>query len=421
MMKKFFTVATMFALVVGFAACGGGDDEPTPTPPSTEQPGDNPTDDPTDDPTDQPSADAVKFVNRVTSASTGLTLAATHSFLEVSDEVAPVEVEFAVFNAEGQNITDAATVYVVEGNSSVRVADAKYTPAATGKYQFWASYKTQNTKSDALLEVVAVADMPETLADTNPSSTDFKHHALLIKATGVNCPNCPRATEGIHLFFEHSDYADNTVQMALHTYDDGHLLSSKGAITLTRQAGLGASYPAIKLNFKEFVPTLGSDEIANMLDEKISAICLNASETAIAVATSYNEETGAISVAAKVKCDEPNKYKVSAVLLQDNVYFYQQGAQKTEHHMHEAIVRAVAPATGVGYALNNGEETELGTTYDFCSEFAVSDLYSKGTGEHTLDVLRDARVIVYVQTADKVVDNVVSCGLNQKVGFLYNE
>ena len=120
-MKKFFTVATMFALVVGFAACGGGDDEPTtPTPPSTEQPGDNPTDDPTDDPTDQPGADEVKFVNRVTSASTGLTLAATHSFLEVSDEVAPVEVEFAVFNAEGQNITDAATVYVIEGNISSR-------------------------------------------------------------------------------------------------------------------------------------------------------------------------------------------------------------------------------------------------------------------------------------------------------------
>ena len=30
MMKKFFAVATMFALVVGFAACSGGDDEPTP-------------------------------------------------------------------------------------------------------------------------------------------------------------------------------------------------------------------------------------------------------------------------------------------------------------------------------------------------------------------------------------------------------
>lgn len=401
-MKKFFTVATMFALVVGFAACGGGDDEPT-TPPA-----------------EQPGANEVKFVNRVTSASTGLTLAATHSFLEVSEEVAPAEVVFAVFNAAGEDITDAATVYVVEDNTSVRVADAKFTPAATGKYQFWASYKTQNTKNDGILEVVAVSDMPETLADAAPTSTDFFHSALIIKATGVNCPNCPRATDGIHMFFENSAYADNAVQMALHTYDSGHVLSSKGAITLTRQAGLGASYPAIKLNFKNLIAGY-SHEIANALDTEIGAICSKAAETAIAVSTSYNEETGAISVAAKVKCDEPNKYKVSAVLLQDNVYFYQQGATSAEHHMHNAIVRAVAPTTGVGYALNNGVETALGKVYDFCCEFNANELYSKGTGEHALDILRDARVIVYVQDNTKEVDNVVSCGLNDKVGFAYNE
>ncbi len=406
MMKKFFTVATMFALAVGFAACGGGDDETTPPPPpSTEQPGN----------------EEDKFVNRVTSASTGLTLAATHNFVEVSPEAAPVEVEFAVFNAQGQDITNAASVYVIEGSTSVRIVDAKFTPTATGKYQFWASYKTDNTKNDALLEVVAVADMPETLADTNPTSTDFFHSALLIKATGVNCPNCPRATDGIHMFYENSAYADNAVQMALHTYDEGHLLSSKAAITLTRQAGVGGSYPAIKLNFDKLVATGYSSEIANTLNKEIGAICSKPAETAIAVSTSYNAETGAISVAAKVKCDDPNKYKVSAVLLQDKVYFYQQGATKAEHNMHNAIVRAVAPTTGVGFALNNGEETELGKVYDFCCEFNTSDLYSKGTGEHTLDIARDVRVIVYVQDGNKVVDNVVSCALNEKVGFSYNE
>ena len=38
-----------------------------------------------------------------------------------------------------------------------------------------------------------------------------------------------------------------------------------------------------------------------------------------------------------------------------------------------------------------------------------------------LDVLRDARVLVYVQTSDRVVDNVVACGLNKQVGFDYNK
>ena len=396
-MKKFFTVATMFALVAGFTACSSSDDGGS-TPPA---------------------APAEEFVNRATSNS-GLTLAATHHFLEVSAEAEPTEIKFAVYN-NGQDVTSDASVYVLEGNNSKKLVDAKFTPEATGVYQFWASYGLENTKADALLNITAVSDVPTILADENPASSNFFHSALIIKATGVNCPNCPRATDGIHMFFDQSNYADNAVQMALHTYDDGHVLSSKGAITLTRQAGLGASYPAIKLNFDKLIPTGYSADIAKALDKEIGAICSNASETAIAVSTSYNAETGAISVAAKVKCDEPNKYKVSAVLLQDNVYFYQQGADKAEHNMHDAIVRSVAPATGVGFALNNGEETTTGKVYDFCCEFNASELYSKGTGEHALDIARDARVIVYVQTADKVVENVVSCGLNQKVGFAYND
>lgn len=386
----------MFALVAGFAACSSSDDGGS-TPPA---------------------APAEEFVNRATSNS-GLTLAATHHFLEVSAEAEPTEIKFAVYN-NGQDVTSDASVYVLEGNNSKKLVDAKFTPEATGVYQFWASYGLENTKADALLNITAVSDVPTILADENPASSNFFHSALIIKATGVNCPNCPRATDGIHMFFDQSNYADNAVQMALHTYDDGHVLSSKGAITLTRQAGLGASYPAIKLNFDKLIPTGYSADIAKALDKEIGAICSNASETAIAVSTSYNAETGAISVAAKVKCDEPNKYKVSAVLLQDNVYFYQQGADKAEHNMHDAIVRSVAPATGVGFALNNGEETTTGKVYDFCCEFNASELYSKGTGEHALDIARDARVIVYVQTADKVVENVVSCGLNQKVGFAYN-
>lgn len=394
-MKKFLTVAVMFALAVGFTSCGGDDGGSTPPP-----------------------APTGKYVNYAKSES-GLTLAATHHFLEVSEEAEPVTIEFAVYN-NGQDVTSNASVYVVEGNSSKKLVNAKFTPEATGVYQFWASYGVDNTKNDALLSITAVSDMPAILADENPSSTNFERGVLLIKATGVNCNNCPRATDGIHMFYDNSDYADNTVQMALHTFDSGHALSSKAAVTLTSQAGLGASYPAIKLNFDKLVPTLGSSEIARLLDNEISAICANTSETAIAASTSYNEATGTISVAAKVKCDVPSKYKVTAVLLQDNVYFPQVGAFKEEHNVHSAIVRAAAPTTGVGFALNNGEETKAGEVYNFCCEFKTSDLYAKGVGEYALDVLRDVRVIVYVQATDRIVDNVVACGLNQQVGFAYN-
>ena len=426
-MKKFFTVATMFVLAVGFAACGGGDDDGGTTPPTTEQPGDNPNDNPNDNPGDVPGdgtevQPTEKFVNYATSKS-GLTLAATHFFLEVSEEAEPVVIKFAVYDQAGQDVTADASIYVMEGSNSVRVADAQFTPTATGKYQFWASYKTNNTKADALLEVVAVADMPAILEDTNPSSKDFKRQALLIQATGTDCMYCPNAIGALRKLFGNQNYADKAVLMALHTYNTGDPLYSQAAKKLTAQAGLGASYPAIKINFDNNMLAAGytSDSFYSFLTSNITEICSQAAETAIAVSTSYEEATGRISVAAKVKCDNPGDYKVTAVLVQDNVFCRQQGTNDTSFWIHEAGAKDVEPKTATGFALNNGNTTEVGDVYDFCCEFNKSALYAKGTGDYALDVLRDARVLVYVQANGKVVDNVVSCGLNQQVGFVYND
>ena len=426
-MKKFFTVATMFVLAVGFAACGGGDDDGGTTPPTTEQPGDNPNDNPNDNPGDVPGdgtevQPTEKFVNYATSKS-GLTLAATHFFLEVSEEAEPVVIKFAVYDQAGQDVTADASIYVMEGSNSVRVADAQFTPTATGKYQFWASYKTNNTKADALLEVVAVADMPAILEDTNPSSKDFKRQALLIQATGTDCMYCPNAIGALRKLFGNQNYADKAVLMALHTYNTGDPLYSQAAKKLTAQAGLGASYPAIKINFDNNMLAAGytSDSFYSFLTSNITEICSQAAETAIAVSTSYDEATGRISVAAKVKCDNPGDYKVTAVLVQDNVFCRQQGTNDTSFWIHEAGAKDVEPKTATGFALNNGNTTEVGDVYDFCCEFNKSALYAKGTGDYALDVLRDARVLVYVQANGKVVDNVVSCGLNQQVGFVYND
>jgi AraC-like DNA-binding protein len=201
-----------------------------------------------------------EYVNRVLS-NTGLTLMATQHFVEPGEAI-----KFAVLDENGNDVTAEAKVYVIENKVHKPLSNKTYVCQEVGTYQFWAFYNDLETRHDALLEVISVTDKLDVLADANPTSTDFFHRALIIKATGVNCPNGPRATDGIHMFFDNSDYAENAVQMALHTYDDGHVLSSKAAITLTSQAGLGGSYPAIKLNFDKLIPTLGSPEIAKMLN-----------------------------------------------------------------------------------------------------------------------------------------------------------
>ena len=419
-MKKFFTLAVMFALAVGFTACGGSDDngDTLPPPPNqdTELPGGNPDDAPEATP-------ETRFVNSVTSKKSGLTLAATHNFLEVSEEAAPVVIKFAVFDQDGKDVTADASIYVMEGSNSVRVEGAQFTPTTTGKYEFWASYKTGNTKADAMLEVVAVADMPAILEDSNPSSKDFKRQALIIQATGTDCMYCPNAIGALKKFFSNQNNAESAELMALHTYNTGDPLYSQAAKKLTAQAGLGASYPAIKINFDNSMLAAGyaSDAFYTFLTTNISEVCSKQAETAIAVSTSYDEASGRISVAAKIKCDNPGDYKVTAVLVQDNVFCRQQGTNDVDYWIHEAGAKDVRPESATGYALNNGKTTEVGDVYDFCCEFNKSALYAKGTGEYALDVLRDARVLVYVQANGKVVDNVVSCGLNKQVGFTYND
>ncbi|MBO7294478.1 MAG: hypothetical protein J6U65_03585, partial [Bacteroidaceae bacterium] len=344
-MKKFLTWATMFALVVGFSACGGGDDETTPPGSGDGGQGSNPT----------PEVPvAPKYVNQATSKN-GLTIAATHNFVEVSAEAAPATIEFAVFNKDGQDVTANASVYIIEGSSSTKLASQKFTPETTGTYQFWASYGTENTKADAVLSVTAVSDIPAVPADENPASKDFKRRVLIVQGTGVTCQYCPNAITALHNFFNNATNKDKAVLMALHTFTSGDPLYSAAAEKLRIQAGI-SSYPTLKLNFDNNYLGFGLniDGFNSFLNNSIPEICNEGSESAIAVATSYNEETGVISVSTNVKCDNPGEYKVSVALVQDNVFFQQSGTTDVNLWVHEAGVKDIAPASGNGFALNNG-------------------------------------------------------------------
>jgi hypothetical protein len=411
-MKKFLTWATIFALVVGFSACGGGDDETPPPGSGDGGQGSNPT----------PEVPVkTEFINRATSKN-GLTIAATAHFVEVSKENPLARIGLAVYDKQGRDVTTDASVYVIEGSSSTKVLGGEFEIEETGTYQFWASYGTENTKADALLSVVAVSDMPAVPADEAPASKDFKRRVLIVQGTGVTCQYCPNAITALHNFFKIPANKDKALLMALHTFTSGDPLWSNAAERLRIQAGI-SSYPTLKLNFDNEYLEYGvnADGFYKFLNTSIPELCNKGAESAIAVATTYNEKTGVISVASKIKCDNPGNYKVSVALVQDNVFFQQTGTTDVNFWVHEAGVKDVAPATGKGFALNNGDDTEVGDVYDFCCEFNKSALYDRGTGQYALDVLRDARVIVYVQANGVVVDNCVSCGLNESVGFAYND
>ena len=407
MMKRFLAFATCFAVICGFAACSSGGDDENGGNPGGGNSGGEPS-----GPV-APSAPG-DYANRVVSED-GLTLVATSQFVEVGDTNA---VNFAVF-MDGVNVTNAASIYVINNGQSSKLTEPSFKFTSSGDHKFWASYKTYNTK-ETLLTISALNVRPALATDAEPANTDFLRRIMLIQGTGVACTYCPNAIGAIKDFYATSEDADRVVLAAVHTFTAGDPLYSEGARKLGAQAGI-SSYPTLKFNFDGNWSIGGApqSEFSAFINEAADELLKYQSETGIAVSTDYDATTGVISVTAGVKCDAPGKYKVTAVLVQDNVYYPQTGTKLQEYFVHEAGVIAISPASGGGFLLNCGDTTKQGTTYEYSCEFNAADLVAESY-TYTLDVLRDARVLVYVQANGKIVDNIVSCGMNEKVGFAYN-
>ncbi|MBO5699568.1 MAG: Omp28-related outer membrane protein [Bacteroidaceae bacterium] len=345
----------------------------------------------------------------------GLTLSANHRFVVADNNT---EVTFKV-TKNGVDVTNSSTIYYQNGDDNVKVENNSFVCSNAGAYKFWASNKTTNTRNNLLI-VDALHALPTLAADSQVNSDDFLRNVLLLQATGVTCQYCPNAITAIKNFYAKNADADRFKLMTVHTFTSGDPLWSEGAEKLRIQAGI-SSYPTLLLNYNSewLGSSMNSTGFENFLNNAAASLLKDNAETGISIATKYNPENGVISVNAAIKCDDPNKYRVTAALLQDNVFFRQTGTSDPSFYIHEAGVKAISPATGAGFALNNGDVTTENATYDFACEFNANALYAKGTGEYALDVVRDARVMIYVQANGKLVDNVAVCGMNQKVGFAY--
>jgi hypothetical protein len=391
-MNKFLATLFLVAGVFTFAACSDSDDNAGETATQSES-----------------------FKNYVTVD--GLTLSANHRFVVANSNT---EVTFKVLK-NGVDVTNSSSIYYQNGDKNEKLNGNSFVCSSVGAHKFWASNKTTNTRNN-LLVVDALHERPALAADSQVASDDFLRNVLLLQATGVKCQYCPNAIAAIKSFYANNADADRFKLMTVHTFTAGDPLYSEGAEKLRIQAGI-SSYPTLLLNYNtEWLgSSMNTNGFENFLNSAAESLLQDEAETGISIATKYNSENGVISVNAAVKCDDPNKYRVTAALLQDNVFFRQSGTSDPSFYVHEAGVKAIYPTTGAGFSLNNGEVTTEHATYDFACEFNASDLYAKGTGEYALDVVRDARVLIYVQANGKLVDNVAVCGMNQQVGFAYEQ
>ena len=360
---------------------------------------------------------SVDYVHETT-ASNGLTLKSTHKYVSLNDAE---EVQFGVFY-NGEDVTAQSKVYYLNLSNfaATLVPNGKHTFAATGSYVFWAEYGDLSSKNKTLT-IVVYNDVPTLPADAAPDSLDFERRVLLVQNTGTNCGYCPNAITAIHNFKDKSPYADKLELLAAHAFNSSDPLYSSAAVTIFRMTGFD-SFPSIMFNFDKNYALAGTSAsyFESYINNTTETLLQKKSSTGIALTTKY-DETGTISVKAGVKTDSAGIYKITIALVQDNVYAYQGGADPSDErfHIHKAGVKAIYPSSGAGEKINGNVPSVKGKVYEYCSEFN-SDLLSPGVGGgYTLDVLRDARIIVYVTNDSGIVDNVASCGMNEQKAFAY--
>ena len=360
---------------------------------------------------------SVDYVHETT-ASNGLTLKSTHKYVSLNDAE---EVQFGVFY-NGEDVTAQSKVYYLNLSNfaATLVPNGKHTFAATGSYVFWAEYGDLSSKNKTLT-IVVYNDVPTLPADAAPDSLDFERRVLLVQNTGTNCGYCPNAITAIHNFKDKGPNADKLELLAAHAYNSSDPLYSSAAVTIFRMTGFN-SFPSIMFNFDKNYALAGTSAsyFESYINNTTETLLQKKSSTGIALTTKY-DETGTISVKAGVKTDSAGIYKITIALVQDNVYAYQGGADPSDErfHIHKAGVKAIYPSSGAGEKINGNVPSVKGKVYEYCCEFSSDQLTLGVGGGYTLDVLRDARIIVYVTNESGIVDNVASCNINAQQPFAY--
>ncbi|MBO7286478.1 MAG: Omp28-related outer membrane protein, partial [Alistipes sp.] len=244
-------------------------------------------------------------------------------------------VTFTVTDAEGQDVTSQASIYDEDFND----VGSTVTFNESGSYEFFA---TLGSKNSNYVTVVVMAEVPEVPADPQPENFKFNHRSLVIDHTGVNCGYCPGMTDKLLSLAEtewHQYY--NEVTCHAGSMAGGDPGNSAAANALNQfQSSMIDGYPNICINF--YTATVGNygwtTFLSYMGQALESYIKKDGADVGISLAVTGDE--GCVYAAAQVKSGVAQEYKITAWLLESNIYSpNQSGATKDYHKIYNNALR----------------------------------------------------------------------------------
>ncbi len=252
-------------------------------------------------------------------------LAADKTAVEIGETVT-----FTVTDAENQDVTSQALIY----DENFNEVGSQVTFNESGSYSFFATVGSANSN---YVSVVVMAEVPEVPEDPQPENFTFNHRAIVIDQTGVNCGYCPNATDQLKTL-ENTEWHKYYNEVTCHagSYAGGDPGNSAAANALNQfQSSMISGYPCILVNFYGKPYGYGYTDIISVLQTYVQK---DGVDVGISLAVTGDESC--VYAAAQVKSGVAQEYKITAWLLESNIYSpNQSGATKDYHKIYNNALR----------------------------------------------------------------------------------
>ena len=252
-------------------------------------------------------------------------LAADKTAVEIGETVT-----FTVTDAENQDVTSQALIY----DENFNEVGSQVTFNESGSYSFFATVGSANSN---YVSVVVMADVPVVPEDPQPENFTFNHRAVVIDQTGVNCGYCPNATDQLKTL-ENTEWHKYYNEVTCHagSYAGGDPGNSAAANALNQfQSSMISGYPCILVNFYGKPNGYGYNDIIKVLQPYVQK---DGVDVGISLAVTGDESC--VYAAAQVKSGVAQEYKITAWLLESNIYSPNQaGATKDYHKIYNNALR----------------------------------------------------------------------------------
>ena len=328
-------------------------------------------------------------------------LAADKTAVEIGETVT-----FTVTDAENQDVTSQALIY----DENFNEVGSQVTFNESGSYSFFATVGSANSN---YVSVVVMAEVPEVPEDPQPENFTFNHRAVVIDQTGVNCGYCPNATDQLKTL-ENTEWHKYYNEVTCHagSYAGGDPGNSAAANALNQfQSSMISGYPCILVNFYGKPYGYGYTDIISVLQQYVKK---DGVDVGISLAVTGDESC--VYAAAQVKSGVAQEYKITAWLLESNIYSPNQaGATKDYHKIYNNALRNMSHE-------NYSKTNVQGDAYTFTAN-EVKDLAFELPIISTKWKYEQMSVLVIVSAKDAngrwEVANSAVCKINEAKEFEY--